>query len=427
MALEDFEQLLKAAIGLDAGSIGPASVERAVQARLSACAMPDRHAYWERVRGSESELQALIEAVVVSETWFFRDREAFATLALIVLDEWRRAPADRVLRLLSLPSSTGEEPYSMAMTLVDAGMPADRFRIDAVDVSAAALALAERAVYGKNSFRGGELTFRDRHFEATPVGHRLSESVRRQVHFRHGNMFDVNFVATLAIYDVVFCRNLLIYFDRAEQDRAVAVLERLLTATGTLFVAPSETGVLMNHAFVSSRIPLAFAFRKSVVGLREPDAAQHVTRPSTRRFVAPPVAPGTVGPVRPVRPVDQATPSAAAPLPVPADEREGSLADLDDAARLADQGRFVEAAICCETHLQRHGPSANAFHLLGLVRDAGGDPADASNYYRKALYLDPEHHETLVHFAFLVEQQGNTAGAQVLRDRARRVERNRKT
>jgi chemotaxis protein methyltransferase WspC len=90
--------------------------------------------------------------------------------------------------------------------------------------------------------------------------------------------------------------------------------------------------------------------------------------------------------------------------------------------RLADQGLLVEAASCCEAHLQQHGPSAKAFYLLGLVRDAAGNPTDASNCYRKALYLDPAHHETLVHFAFLVEQQGNSAAAQVLRNRARRVE-----
>ena len=127
---------MKASIGLDAGSIGPPSIERAVQERLSACGLSDRQVYWERVRASATELQALIEAVVVPETWFFRDREAFATLASIGHERWLRAPADGVLRLLSLPSSTGEEPYSMAMALLDAGVPADRFRIDAVDVSA---------------------------------------------------------------------------------------------------------------------------------------------------------------------------------------------------------------------------------------------------------------------------------------------------
>jgi chemotaxis protein methyltransferase WspC len=416
MALADFEHLLKASIGLDAGSLGPSSVESAVRERLSACGLRDRHVYWERVRAGGSELQALIEAVVVPETWFFRDREAFATLASIGHENWLRAPADGVLRLLSLPSSTGEEPYSMAMALLDAGVPADRFRIDAVDVSARAIAQARRAVYGTNSFRGHELAFRDRHFEETALGHRPGEAVRRQVHLRQGNMLAADFLPGLDLYDVIFCRNLLIYFDRPTQDRAVGVLQRLLTSNGTLFVAPSETGLLLRHEFVSEKIPLAFAFRKSAAGSRAP-------KPAGVRSVAHlPARPGEPSPAS-GRQVPGAKPAAASPQPFPpAGQQAGPHADLDEVVRLADQGSLDEAASCCEAHLREHGPSARAFYLLGLVRDAAGNPADASSYYRKALYLDPAHHETLVHFAFLVEQQGNGAAAQVLRNRARRVE-----
>jgi chemotaxis protein methyltransferase WspC len=419
MAVTDFEALLKAAIGLDADSIGSSGIERAVQKRQAACALPDRQAYGAHVRACDAELQALIEAVVVGETWFFRDREAFAALARIGHDAWLGAPADRVFRVLSLPCSTGEEPYSVAMALFDAGVPGDRFRIDAVDVSPLALSHAKRGVYRKNSFRSHELAFRDRHFEATEAGHRVSDAVRAQVHLQQGNVFSPDFLPGADRYDVVFCRNLLIYFDRATQDRAVAVLERLLTSSGTLFVAPSETGLLLSHAFVPTKIPLAFAFRKSAASVREtnPAAARQVAHRSRRWPVAPPVH------------VDRATwakrtDAAVVPLP-PTDPRVVLPAGLDDAVRLANEGRFAEAATCCEAHLRQHGPSAETFHLMGLLRDASGDANDASSYYRKALYLDPTHHETLVHFAFLVEQQGDRAGAQVLRNRARRLEQSR--
>jgi chemotaxis protein methyltransferase WspC len=422
MALTDFEQLLKTAIGLDAGSVGPSSIERAVQERLTACGLIDRHAYWEVVRSGGTELQALIEEVVVAETWFFRDREAFAMLASIGHERWLRGPADGRLRLLSLPSSTGEEPYSMAMALLDTGIPADRFRIDAVDVSARGVAQGERAVYGRNSFRGHDLAFRDRHFSATALGYHPDDTVRRQVHFRQGNLFAADFLPGLDLYDVIFCRNLLIYFDRPMQDRAVAVLQRLLTPDGTLFVAPSETGLLLSHDFESAKVPLAFAFHKSAAGGGDPTpavrSAIRPVRPATHRQTPFPIA----SPVS----VHQATRvhlTAALPQPLPPpDRRAGLQAGLEDAVRLANQGDLDQAATCCEDHLRRHGPSANAFHLLGLVRDAAGNPTDASKYYRKALYLDPEHHETLVHFAFLVEQQGDRAAAQVLRNRARRVE-----
>jgi chemotaxis protein methyltransferase WspC len=97
-------------------------------------------------------------------------------------------------------------------------------------------------------------------------------------------------------------------------------------------------------------------------------------------------------------------------------------ADIAKAAHLADQGHFVEAATCCEAHVRRHGPSAPAFYLLGLVRDATGSQSAACDYYRKALYLDPNHSDAQLHLAFLMEKQGDRAAAQVLRSRAHRLE-----
>jgi len=81
---------------------------------------------------------------------------------------------------------------------------------------------------------------------------------------------------------------------------------------------------------------------------------------------------------------------------------------------------------CCEEYLRKNDPSAQPFYLMGLVRDATGNHSEATDCYRKALYLDPDHHEALVHLAFLIEQEGSPAVAQALRERARRVEQKRK-
>lgn len=150
MVLAAFENLLKQTMGLDATSIGSSAIERAVQERLSACHLKDPDSYWERVRSSETELQELVEAVVVPETWFFRNPEAFAALVRLVREEWLPSHPEGVLRLLSLPCSTGEEPNSIAMALLDAGFPANRFDIDAIDISARALARAQLGLYGRN-------------------------------------------------------------------------------------------------------------------------------------------------------------------------------------------------------------------------------------------------------------------------------------
>lgn len=406
MSYAELECLLKQAMGLDPISIGSSAVERAVQARMSACAIGNLSDYAARARDSKAETQALIEAIVVPETWFFRDREAFAALTRIVQEEWRPAHPEGLLRLLSLPCSSGEEPYSMAMALLDARFPADRFRIDAVDISAHTLVRARRAHYGKNSFRGVELDFRERHFEATTHGHRLRKRVREQVQFHRANLLDPKLSTGAHTYDFIFCRNLLIYFDRPTQDRAVAVLQGLLAAQGVLFVGPSESGLLLNLDFVPARIPLAFAFRKK---RQIVDAATVAPPVSSRHSAVKPKA----------SPVVPATAARRSSRLVQTETRSDS--SIEAAIQLADQGKLGEATRCCEAHLRRHGPSVQAFHLIGLIRAAAGELSEADKYYRKALYLDPNHYETLLHLALLLEKRGSRAGARVLRARMSRL------
>src|SRR5438132_309336 len=129
MNLSEIANLLRETMGLDSASVGSSVIERAVQARVAACAMQDLQAYWEHIRTSEAELQELVEAVVVPETWFFRDREAFAAMTRMAHGDWLPHHPSGTLRLLSLPCATGEEPYSIAMALLDTGFAAHRFRV----------------------------------------------------------------------------------------------------------------------------------------------------------------------------------------------------------------------------------------------------------------------------------------------------------
>lgn len=411
MIFTRFENLLKQAIGLDATSIGVSAVERAVQARIRACRLKGTEDYWEHVIGSGAELQQLIEAVVVPETWFFRDAEAFTALARMAVKEWLPHRADGVLRLLSLPCSTGEEPYTMAMALLDAGLPAELFTIDAIDISGRALEHAQRGVYGRNSFRGRDLAFRDRHFVRAEQHYRISDIVRSPVRFSRGNLFDAGFLAAVGSYDAIFCRNLLIYFDPDMQKRAIGVLDRLLDAKGMLFVGHSETSLLLGHGFASTKIAMAFAFRKQAAVSRRPKPAVTPARPQFRPFAV--AAPKPAQPVRKAR-VIAAEPSPPAPKP-----------SIDELRQFADRGFLAEAAKGCEAYLRESGPAPEALHLLGLISDAAGELSVAAKYYRKTLYLEPDHEEALGHLALLLKRQGDTAGARILDDRLRRLDQRR--
>ncbi|ACC74471.1 CheR family methyltransferase [Paraburkholderia phymatum] len=434
-----FEAWLLRETGIDASSLGVAALERAVLERVrvawigadahdtSVCVDPaDIDAYWQQLTTSRDERQALIEALVVPETWFYRDREAYVALARLANERLVREPA-RLLRVLSLPCSTGEEPYSAAMALLDDGIGENRFTVEAFDISARVIDHARAGIYGRNSFRGLPLAFRDRHFTALENGWQLDERVRQTVRFAQANLFDLQANAQ-APYDFIFCRNVLIYFDREAQDRAIRLLDASLADGGTIFVGPAETGLMLRHAMTSARIPLAFAFRRSTREERDttrravqqavPVAARDMHAPRSaaaeRESAKPSLAQRafTRAPLRAPRPVQAMPPDAS---PQPAAERS-----LDAARRHADAGDFDAAERLAHQHALVHGPNVDAFYLLGLIADARGRGDAAADFYRKALYLDPAHYEALTHLAVLLDIGGDRAGAQNLVQRAQR-------
>ncbi|RXV69267.1 MCP methyltransferase [Burkholderia stabilis] len=447
--------------GIDPDSLGNEFLTRALTERvhalqadgerlLSAARPPVTQealdAYWQQLNASADERRALIELFVVPETWFFRDREAFATLARLAAERQAAVPG-RMIRVLSAPCSTGEEPYSAAMALLDAGLDPASFAIDAIDLSARAIEQARLGCYGRNAFRGTATEFRARYFTPANDGWLLDECVRACVQFRHANLVDPG-ADTGIRYDFVFCRNVLIYFDRDAQDRVIRSLDGLLVDDGMLFVGPAETGVAMRHGMRSARVPLAFAFHREPAGAvadayaARPAAPLHTAAPYRRaeRFtVAPVAAPRPVVAVAPpawlgdgLQPFAAAAPAvntaafdaragrsvvmaeAAAPV------AEGIAPTLEDAQALANAGAFDEAERVLAQFSARVGPHADAFYLNGLIADARGRAAEAGDFYRKALYLRPTHHEALTHLATLLDVGGDRAGAQWLLERARR-------
>jgi chemotaxis protein methyltransferase WspC len=472
-----FAALLQRTIGLDPASIGEKAIERVVSERFAAWRVagadgldPSRasiEAFWLVVNGVPEQLQALIEAVVVPETWFFRDAEAFNALVRLARVRLLDQPFKPV-RILSMPCSTGEEAYTIAMAMLEAGIAPERFSIDAIDISGRALEIAGRAHYGGNAFRSRALGFRERFF--APVGEqwRLLPVVSERVRFRQANLLTLD-PQTLEPFDFVFCRNVLIYFDRHTQHTAMRVLDSLLAPGGMLFVGPAETGLMMREGMASAKLPLAFAFTRPEGGLADgarPGFAggrgrgEHVLGDRSRALFAA-IASAE-------RAMELATREATSKVPVAGlsravanvfGQRTGSGANTNDARgrsfsfdspaaivpratsgmamtnpgpaakpdllkqahALADTGALFEAANMTRAYLEAHPASADAYYLLGVIADAQGEQTEARGFYKRALYLDPEHGEALTHLAAVLGLEGDRAGAQLLLARAERV------
>ena len=397
MVLAAIEALLRQKIGLDANSIGSRTIARAVEQRQSACGLPDRAAYLHHLQTVAKELEELIETVVVPETWFFRDTEPFIYLAQYVTSEWLKANFS-ILRVLSVPCSTGEEPYSIAMTLLDSGLNPTQFCIDAVDVSKRALLKAKQGIYSKRAFRGGDRAgAKGRYFEQVADSYQMKPFVRDTVKFMQGNLLNPGFLAG-GKYQIIFCRNLLIYLDGAARNQGMQALDRALTPGGLFFVGAAETGQIPAN-YTPIRHPFAFAYRKGDsasaqgLGLRVPNVLPFVTRaitPPDSQFQPPP----TVCAVS---------------------------SQLEIAKQLADRGQLIEAAKLCESYLSANRTHAEAYVLLGEIYQGLDRIEQAEQSFSKAIYLNPHAINALIGLALLKEQRGDFLGAEILRQRVQRL------
>jgi chemotaxis protein methyltransferase WspC len=427
-------EILARRIGLDPLSAGEAHLERAIRQRMRALAIAEAQIdhYAAIVDASDAELASLIDEVVVPESWFFRDDAPFELLGRIA-DRCRADPARLPIRVLSLPCACGEEPYSIAMTLLDRGLEPPHFRVDAVDISQRSLDAARAGLFWDYSFRSSDHRYRDRYFERVEDRYRLIASVRSLVRFRRGNVLDPKLLASEPAYDVVFCRNLLIYLDEASRREAIANLERLLAPTGTLFVGHAEPIGLLGRDFRPAGESRCFAFARSGAL----DTAPDVSRKLIRHDSSAPATSIKPAPAMPAR-VEAAAKAGSVPSAARAahalsgaSDRERKLEtvhpNLEEVVRLADQGRHNEAATLCEAEIRTYGPTPAAYFLLGVIRQAAGQPDAAATCFEKAVYLDPKHEEALVSLALLAQRRGDGDAAANFRRRAERAARERQS
>ena len=426
MSLKMIESLLEREIGVSPATIGPEIIAKAVRLRVAACGLADIKTYLNLVKTSKEELGYLTEVVVVPETWFFRNKNSFVFLANYVAGEWLPKHRGDQLRVLSVPCSMGEEPYSIAMTLMDAGIGGDRFHIDGVDISDTALGKAEAGVYTKGSFRGDDLSFRKRYFESEGDAYRLSADVRKRVRFIKGNALDRRLFMDQESYDIIFCRNLLIYMSPEAKKRVFEILDRLLTTTGILFLGHAERQAAIEWGFAG--IPEFGVFacrkerRKKGNGL---EPGLHVqSHPFQRQFEKAGKKPHVAPRLRPSVVTDKVfEPRILSEQPESNELCEPKKDLFNEAQHLADQGSLLSALELCETSLRENPAHVQTHFMMGLIFEALDNEERAEEFFNKAIYLDPNHYESLNHLSFVVEHRGDREKAAYLRKRARRVSR----
>jgi chemotaxis protein methyltransferase CheR len=207
-----------------------------------------------------AELQALAETIVVHETYLFREIDPLRVLVQTIVPEMLRAR--RGVRIWSAACATGEEPYTLALMLSQHGLLGD-VEIVGTDLSGRALARARAGLYGGRALRNlhTEPTAAQA-LEETPQGMRVPDALRRQVSFRSLNLLDGDAIRELGLFDVILCRNVLIYFSESTVGRVAATLGTALREDGVLVVGASESLLRFGTLFSYGERGGSFFYRK---------------------------------------------------------------------------------------------------------------------------------------------------------------------
>jgi len=386
--------ILKERVGLHVRPDGHSALRMAVAARLEDPAPPatDADGYLALLRSpaGDEELRRLLPLVTVGKTSFFRDARQFRALEAVLPALLSRARAGgRRVGIWSAGCATGEEPYSIAMTAAEAGAGPEDVEILATDVNPEAVACAARGAYEARKVRDVPAPLLSRHFDQEGDRRMVRSSLRGLVSaIRPHNLVSAVFPRPAAPggWDIVFCRNVIIYFDTTTTQQVLTRFHGALAPGGYLFLGYSESLFRLFEGFELTEVAGAFLYRRS-----ESDPRVVRTPPARPHLVPLPVAPP---------PVQHLSLPGAVPAPAPAQpeppagapQAEPLLAPqefLDAAVALFADGRFGAARELLERLMERGGEDLavrlTLANLYGILRQQDR----ARRCYQSALALEP--------------------------------------
>ena len=215
-----------------------------------------------------NELKYLHEAITINETFFFRNQPQFDALISTILPEIISAK-DKIgknkVRIWSAASSTGEEAYTISMLiseLIKPKFPKFEFEIVGTDISTGAIETARKAIYKEYSIRNMPAYYLKKYFRASPHGYEIDPKIKNMASFKLLNLYDDFSMRTMINFDVIFCANVLIYFDQNSKIKVVNHLYNSLLKGGHLFIGYSETLHGISKAFKLVSFPKTVSYKR---------------------------------------------------------------------------------------------------------------------------------------------------------------------
>jgi chemotaxis protein methyltransferase CheR len=218
-------------------------------------------------RKREEELAVLIDNLTTNETYFFRESAQLKAFSEEILPELRQTCADRKsLRIWSAGCSTGEEPYTIAMLLLESGDWWRDWQVEILgsDINQRVLHTARKGVYKKNAHRATDRAMLTKYFIEEKGDYRIIDNVKELVSFSSVNLLDPYKTSLIANMDVIFCRNVIIYFDKEAKKKVIESFYQKLRAGGYLLLGHSESLINISNAFELRTLKNDMVYQKPV-------------------------------------------------------------------------------------------------------------------------------------------------------------------
>lgn len=221
--------------------------------------------YVDYVKRSHLEWDVIVELLTINETYFYREENQLIECCSIVLPQMKESIRDRPLRIWSAACSTGEEPFTLAMMIQETGkfLPGT-VEIIATDINKKVLQKAEKGWYHRGSFAFRRIPEKllKKYFLEENAGYQINPSIRKMVQFKQLNLLNNVQLAQVGKVDIIFCRNVLIYFDQMTTKQLIRSLYQNLTPGGYLFLGHAESITDMNLGFKKVDSDKTFYYRK---------------------------------------------------------------------------------------------------------------------------------------------------------------------
>lgn len=367
---------------------------------------------------SGADIKALANHLTIGETYFFRHRESFTLMGEQILPERfaMRREQGRSLRIWSAACSTGEEPYSVAMLLrrMYPELSPATVSINATDINSHSLARAQRGLYSEWSFRDTPEWLKEAYFARKPNGrYEIINEVRQLVKFSHLNFADPIYPAEFgerADYDLILCRNVLMYFSAEWHDRIVRRLAVALAPEGWLLVGPCDISVPQaTELGLEQRGPGSFVRtgKKAAVKAPVPRLLPAIWPPSLSTAPQPQAAPPEITPLPTVE--KEAPVPTAAPISDSTQMESQVVSAL--AQEKADRGDLSSALLACDEAIALDKVNPDFHYLRGCILQEQDRLPEAVQAFQRVLFLDRE--AVMAHFALgcIAERLGDQAEA----------------